>query len=99
MLFAQVLGISLGLSIDGALFTNTALKNLAPVLPGISRSQLQSALSGTAGDFLAGFDSETSRHALDIIVSAIDNTFILVYVAGAIGLIAPILLSKVSRWC
>lgn len=93
MLFAQLLGISLGLSIGGTVFINTALSNLGPALPGVPRSQLQSALSGTSGDFLSHFDSEVTTRILDIIVDAIDTSFILVYVAGAVGLLASVLLS------
>lgn len=93
MLFGQLLGITLGLSIGGAVFVNTALDGLRPLLPDVSSDQLQSALAGLAGDFLDNLNDVLQRQVLTTIVDAINTSFILIIVAGAVALIASVLLS------
>ena len=67
----QLSGISLGLSISGAAFVNTALRGLQNLLPDVPRQQLQGAISGTSGGFFATLDPTTQAKALDIIMSSL----------------------------
>ena len=73
LLFAQLLGISIGVSSSFAVFVNSALNGLSDLLPGIPRGQLQGALSGTSGNFFSTFDEMTNRNAINIIVASVDK--------------------------
>jgi hypothetical protein len=66
--------VSLGLSICGAVFINTALKALEETLVGYPRSELQAALTGLSGDFLSTLEPAQKTAALDIIVSSLAKT-------------------------
>ncbi|KAH8721373.1 hypothetical protein HC256_001731 [Beauveria bassiana] len=92
MLFAQLLGITSGLSFSGAVFTNTALENLRRLLPDVPAEQLQRALSGAAGDFFQKLDEETRKAVLRTIMSSINKSFILCITAGAVSLVAAVFL-------
>lgn len=74
MLFAQLLGITLGLSIGGAVFVNTALDQIRPLLPNVPEERLQAALSGLAGDIINSLSPALAREVLITIVDAIDKT-------------------------
>ena len=47
---AQLLGLTLGLSIAGSVFVNKALEGLQHALPNEPRVQILSAITGTSGD-------------------------------------------------
>lgn len=107
MMLAQLGGIAFGLAIAGAVFVNGAVANLVTVLPpGVSRAQLQMAIAGTSGEYLASLGVEVREAATDAVVTALREVFVLVYVAGAVGLVlavcftvscAPFLL--LESWC
>ncbi|ROT39558.1 MFS general substrate transporter [Sodiomyces alkalinus F11] len=92
MLFAQLLGITTGLSFSGAVFTNTVLGNLQPLLSDVPARQIQMALSGAAGDFFGELGEETRGAVLRTIMSSINYSFILCIIAGAVSLVAAVLL-------
>ncbi|PQK15787.1 hypothetical protein BB8028_0006g01090 [Beauveria bassiana] len=92
MLFAQLLGITSGLSFSGAVFTNTAFENLRRLLPDVPAEQLQRALSGAAGDFFQKLDEENRKAVLRTIMSSINKSFILCITAGAVSLVAAVFL-------
>jgi hypothetical protein len=77
MLFAQLLGITIGLSVGGAIFTNTALQQLRPLLPGIPDDEIQSALSGAAGNLINSFPEVTQQAILTVITSSIGKAYVL----------------------
>lgn len=76
MLFAQLLGITTGLSVGGAVFTNTALRKLRPLLPGVPEGQLQQALSGAAGDFLKQLSAAKREAVLRIIMLSMNRAYV-----------------------
>lgn len=76
MLFAQLLGITTGLSFSGAVFTNTALENLQPLLPDVPHDQIQMALSGAAGDFFQNLSRETREAVLRTIMASINKSYV-----------------------
>lgn len=76
MLLAQLLGITIGLSVSGAVFTNTALRKLRPLLPDVPDERLQHALSGAAGDFLTHLSEETRQAVLRIITLSINRAYV-----------------------
>jgi len=67
---AQLLSVSLALSICGTLFVNTALESLQSLLVDYSRTELQAALLGLSGEFLASLDSTQRAQTLSIIVES-----------------------------
>ncbi|KAH6846935.1 major facilitator superfamily domain-containing protein [Chaetomium sp. MPI-CAGE-AT-0009] len=94
MMLAQLSGIALGLAISGAVFVNDAIANLTAVLPGVSREQLQMAISGTSGEYLRSLSEELRSAATDAIVAALRKVFIPVYVAAAFSLVLSVLFTK-----
>lgn len=88
---AQLSGIGIGLSIAGAVFVNTSLNGLSQLLPQLSRVDLQLLIAGTSNKFFETLTPEQRSDTIDIIVSGLSRTFILVYVAGAFSLVASLL--------
>lgn len=88
---AQLAGIGLGLSISGAIYVNQALENLSALLPDVSRDTLQLAITGTSSAYFQSLDPTLRGQAVDIIVAAMDHSFIPVYAGGAFSLVASLL--------
>ncbi|KAJ5375246.1 Major facilitator superfamily domain general substrate transporter [Penicillium concentricum] len=93
MLLAQLIGITMGLSISGAVFVNIASNGLFALLPGYPQSQVRQIVSGTSSKLLASLSENMREQALIVIVSAWKNIFICVYVAAAVSLICSIFMS------
>lgn len=74
---------------------NSAVNALSSLLPGVSRSELQLAVSGTSGAYFKSLGPEQQTQAVDAIVGALSKVFILVYVGGAVTLVCSCLF-KVS---
>ncbi|KAL6711553.1 hypothetical protein ACN47E_004487 [Coniothyrium glycines] len=94
MLIAQLSGMTLGLSVSGAVYINTAETGLAKALPSIPEEQLGQIVAGASNDVIASLSPELRTVALEAIVSAWQKTFICVYVAAAVGLVASLLLKN-----
>ena len=90
---AQLLSVSLALSISGAVFVNQALSGLQEVLIGRSRLELQSALTGLSGDFFSTLSTQERNLALSVIVKCLAKVFIPGYAAAALGTVAALFLS------
>jgi MFS family permease len=89
-MLAQLCGIGFGLSIAGAIFINKAILGLAELLPGVSHDELQLAISGTSGDYFEAMPEELRSRAVNTIVDALSNVFILVYVGAAVSLVVSV---------
>jgi len=94
MLLGQLLGISISLSVAGAVFVNTSLHGLQQILPNIPKQQLQSIISGASGTLFHTLSPTMQAQALVIIVASLQKMFILVYVAGAVSLVTGVFLSR-----
>ncbi|KAM5454710.1 hypothetical protein MaudCBS49596_002007 [Microsporum audouinii] len=70
MLIAQLGGMTLGLSISGALFVNIAKGGLVDLFPNLPVEDIQQILSGTSSDSLKMLSPELRTEALTLIVSA-----------------------------
>lgn len=88
---AQTGGIALGLSLAGAVFINQAVDGLTGVLPGVPRSELQLAVSGTSGTYFQSLPEDLQDQAVDTIVGSLARVFILVYVGCAVTLVLSLL--------
>lgn len=95
MMVAQILGITLGLSISGAVFVNTALDSLSSLLP-LPRAQLQTALSGLSGEFFRTLPLEQQTAIVGVLVDTLRKTFILIYVFAGANLLLSLFLSVSS---
>ncbi|KAF4635034.1 hypothetical protein G7Y89_g3062 [Cudoniella acicularis] len=87
IVFSQLLGLAISLSIAGAIFVNTSLQGLENILPNVPVTQLQLAISGASGNFFATLDPTLQRPCLEVIVSSLQKVYILIYVAAAVGLL------------
>lgn len=70
---AQLSGMTLGLSISGAIFVNIASNDLFALLPDYPQSQVRQIVSGTSGQLLPSLPETLRDQALVIIVSAWRN--------------------------
>ncbi|KAK4690159.1 hypothetical protein P7C71_g6564, partial [Lecanoromycetidae sp. Uapishka_2] len=93
MLIAQLSGLTLGLSIAGAVFENLAQNGLAVLLTGISREEVQQLVSGTSSALFASLPADTRAQALDIIVQSLRTTFIGGYAAAAAAFVCALLMN------
>ncbi|KAL6229583.1 hypothetical protein BDW75DRAFT_249483 [Aspergillus navahoensis] len=95
MMVSQLGGIVLGLGIAGAIFVNESTNGLIKLLPDADPDAIKNAIGGTASGFFQTLSKAQQAAALDIIVKAINDVYILLIVAGAIGVILSVFL-KVS---
>jgi hypothetical protein len=93
---AQNLGIVLALAISGSIFQNKAVDGLLPILPGIPVDSVRGAIAGTSSSVLQQLPADIRLKVLDVIISAIGATYILVIVAGAMTIVGSLFMS-VSR--
>lgn len=97
MLLAQLLGLTLGLSIAGAVYVNKALEGLKHVLPDETQSQLLGAITGTSGGGFKSLPQVDQIAAADTLTHALRKVFVPVYVAAAVGLVASVFLDRRKR--
>ncbi|KAJ5331077.1 hypothetical protein N7476_000860 [Penicillium atrosanguineum] len=88
-----LIGMTLGLSISGAVFVNVASNDLFALLPEYPQSQVRQIVSGTSGQLLSSLSETLRDQALAIIVSAWQNIFICVYVAAAASLVCSVFMA------
>ncbi|KAJ5296301.1 uncharacterized protein N7443_007194 [Penicillium atrosanguineum] len=93
MLLAQLSGMTLGLSVSGAIFVKIASNNLFALLPEYPKSDVRQIVSGTSGQLLQSLSENMREQALAIIVSAWQNIFVCVYAAAAASLICSVFMS------
>ena len=71
---AQNLGIVLALAISGAVFQNTAVKDLRQFLPNIPEDEVKQAISGAGSALFTQVPPTVAHQMLDIIVGSIAKT-------------------------
>lgn len=91
---AQMVGIVLTLSISNASFLNQATDKISLLLPTASRPTVQQAVSGVNGALFGSLDAATRRSVLEAIVAAIDDTYIMVIVAGCAVVILSLFMKR-----
>ncbi|KAF2850866.1 MFS drug efflux transporter-like protein [Plenodomus tracheiphilus IPT5] len=94
IMIAQIGGIALGLACASAVFINGATNALGDLLPSLSDSELQSAISGTGGQFLETLDDNTRAQVIDAIVNNLAKAFIVAYAGAAVSLVASLGFSR-----
>ncbi|KAF3797748.1 Efflux pump DEP3 [Colletotrichum gloeosporioides] len=81
---AQYLGNTTALAIANSLFLNLAETKVQKILPEMSASEIEAAISGVAGGFVQRLDDGVKGRVIDAIVDSISKTYILVMTAGAL---------------
>ncbi|TEY81951.1 hypothetical protein BOTCAL_0030g00120 [Botryotinia calthae] len=94
IVFAQLLGLAISLSIAGAIFVNSSLHGLENVLPTTPVKEIQLAISGASGTFFKTLQPATQEVCLEVIISSLQKVYILVYVAAVICFVTSLLLSN-----
>ncbi|KAF1348563.1 major facilitator superfamily domain-containing protein [Delphinella strobiligena] len=94
MMLAQFTGISLGLSIGGAVFVNQALIALKVAFPDIAEDQLRTIISGTSSNAISIIPADLRDQAVSAIVDSLRQVFIPAYVGGAVAFVAAIFLKR-----
>lgn len=94
MTVSQMLGISIGTGLSGALFVNYAHAGLEHVFPDSPAEDIASAASGVSSALLAAADAETRARAISAIADAILNAFVPIMVGGAFSLVFSVFLKR-----
>lgn len=91
---AQIGTLAVSLSIAGSVFQNRGFINLREALDGygFSEQELRGALSGAQSAVLNGSGGLVKEMAIMAIVRTLDSVWILMMVAGAVSLIAGLLM-------
>ncbi|KAL8695938.1 MAG: hypothetical protein Q9201_007895 [Fulgogasparrea decipioides] len=76
MLLAQLLGLTLGLSIAGGIFVNEAIKGLQHALPFKSRGQLLNAITGSSGELFDSLPHSDQIVAADTLTIALRKVWV-----------------------
>jgi MFS family permease len=90
---AQFVGITLSLALANAILLNEGQSEIQGLLPNVPLADIQDAILGARSDLVRSLAPDVQRRVLGAIVSAIDKTYILVMVGGAL----TIALSLVMR--
>ncbi|KAI2617413.1 major facilitator superfamily transporter [Hypoxylon sp. NC1633] len=94
MMVSQYSGITLGLSISGAVFLNYAMNDLRTLLPTFADEQLNAIISGTSGTAIDTVPLELRGAVVSIIVQSLRRVFIPALVGAAGAFILSFFLSK-----
>lgn len=90
----QVGGITLALMMSNSIFLNEATNKISKILPDLSRSAVQQAVSGFGAEFFHHLTSDQRQSVLAAIVDSIDKTFIMVITASALSLVLSIFMKR-----
>ncbi|PYH98639.1 MFS general substrate transporter [Aspergillus ellipticus CBS 707.79] len=76
IMIAQLLGVSLALSIGGTVYLNLSINGFQKLLPGTSRTEIQGALQGLSGSFLDSLTAAQEAEALKIMVTSLSHVLL-----------------------
>ena len=91
---AQVAGVTISLAVANAVFLNLAETSITAILPGVSKADVQAAITGVGGAFLRTLDPATQRRVLGAIVVAVQRVFVLGIAAGAVAVVLALGMSR-----
>ncbi|KAF4765278.1 hypothetical protein HAV15_003176 [Penicillium sp. str.  len=94
MMVSQLGGIVLALGMAGAIFVNKTTKGLLQLLPDANPADVKNSIAGTSSGFFNTLTRAQQTAALGIIVSAIDDVYVLLIVAGALGVLLSLFLKR-----
>ncbi|KAI6284783.1 hypothetical protein MCOR27_002545 [Pyricularia oryzae] len=94
MTVSQMMGISIGTGMSGALFVNYAHAGLERIFPDSPAADIASAVSGVSSELLAAADAETQARAISAIADALQNAFVPIVVGAAISFLLSLFLKR-----
>lgn len=94
MTVSQMLGITLGTGISGAVFVNKAHAGLHQLFPNASTTEISSAVAGVGSDLIDNASKEMSAAAIHVIAMAIRDAFVPVFVTGAIAFLCSLAMKR-----
>ncbi|EAW13722.1 putative MFS drug efflux transporter [Aspergillus clavatus NRRL 1] len=94
MMVSQLGGIVLALGMAGAIFVNKATAGLLELLPDVDPEIVKNAIAGTSSSLFKSLSDEVQAKALGVIVHAIDLVYVLLIVAGAMGVLLSVFLKR-----
>ena len=95
MSLAQTVGVVIALAISGSVFINSAVDGMTPFLPGVPREQVKGAVAGSTSKLFESLTGETRANVLHALIHAMNKTYTLIIVAGALTVICSVFM-KVS---
>ncbi|ETN44952.1 uncharacterized protein HMPREF1541_09827 [Cyphellophora europaea CBS 101466] len=90
----QLLGSTIALTIANTLFVGGSIESILQVLPGVDHNEVAVAMTGANPAFFAALDEMTRLRVFEVMVDAINRSWILCITAAALGLVLSIFLSK-----
>ncbi|PWY66752.1 hypothetical protein BO70DRAFT_419069 [Aspergillus heteromorphus CBS 117.55] len=94
MMVSQLGGIVIGLGTAGAIFVNEATEGLLKLLPEVDPEVVKNAIAGTSSSLFDTLTIDERAKALDVIVHAINQVYILLITAGAMGVVLSVFLKS-----
>ena len=83
----QIGGVTIGLAIANSIFLNQSEKGIAKLLPNVPTKDIQGAISGAGSEFFKQLSPEIRKEVLDVIVTSMSKTYILVITGGALAVV------------
>lgn len=90
----QLGGITVALAVANTLFINYAQNGISAVLPNAPRATILGAISGAGGPFFGSLNDLQRTQVLQTLVSAIDRTYIMVIVGGAVTILLALVMKR-----
>jgi len=94
MSLAQTVGVVIALAISGSVFINSAVDGMTPFLPGVPREEVKGAVAGSTSKLFESLTGETRANVLHELIHAMDKTYILIIVAGALTVICSAFMKR-----
>ncbi|KAM5471061.1 hypothetical protein MferCBS49748_002252 [Microsporum ferrugineum] len=94
MMVSQLGGIVLALGMAGATFVNRSTTGLLTLLPDADPEVVKNAIAGTSSSLFRSLSEHDQAQALSIIVDAISQVYILLIVAGGMGVLLSVFLKR-----
>jgi len=93
---AQIGGQVIALAVAGQIYQSTAIKGLRTALAGndFSEEQIRGAVAGSQSALLSELSGELRERAIEAITRAMQMTFVIIPVAGAVMLIAALFMKR-----
>ena len=86
--------VTISLGIANTIFLNLAQNSISRILPNVSRSTVQGAITGVDSKFLTTLSPVLQKFVLEAIIHAIQKIFILGITAGCLSVILAVVMSR-----
>ncbi|KAJ2897833.1 hypothetical protein MKZ38_004346 [Zalerion maritima] len=94
MTVSQMIGITLGTGISGALFVNQAQDGLAKVFPNATSAEISDAVAGVGSQLIESAIPAVRAEAIHLVTNAIQLAYIPIIAAGSISLVCSVLMKR-----